>query len=71
MQGNYEAGDVVFHTPYTVHAGAMNESETGKIRVSTDLRFVDRTKPYDQRWTVHAYDKEDTNVSRIINLEKR
>lgn len=64
FQGNYEAGDVLFHTPYTVHAGAMNESKTGKIRVSTDLRFVDKTKPYDERWTVTAYDENDPNVAR-------
>ncbi|KAF7551492.1 hypothetical protein G7Z17_g4979 [Cylindrodendrum hubeiense] len=43
--GKYEAGDVVFHTPMTIHAGAMNKSATGRIRCSTDLRFVDKTKP--------------------------
>ncbi|KAM6522070.1 hypothetical protein FALCPG4_011762 [Fusarium falciforme] len=47
----YEAGDVGFHTPYTIHAGAKNKSPKGRVHVSTDLRFVDKTKPYDERWT--------------------
>ncbi|KAJ4201145.1 hypothetical protein NW767_006797 [Fusarium falciforme] len=51
LVGAYEAGDVVFHTPYTIHAGAKNRSPEGRVRVSTDLRFVDKTKPYDERWT--------------------
>ncbi|KAK7432450.1 hypothetical protein QQZ08_001015 [Neonectria magnoliae] len=61
--GNYEAGDVVFHTPMTIHAGAMNESSEGRIRCSTDLRFVDKTKPYDERWTYLAYTQEDPNIA--------
>ncbi|KAH8160007.1 hypothetical protein CIB48_g8242 [Xylaria polymorpha] len=55
LVGNYQAGDVVFHTPFAVHAGAINEDESGRIRVATDLRFVDKTKPFDERWTVIAY----------------
>ncbi|KAI8225857.1 putative transcriptional regulatory protein [Colletotrichum sp. SAR 10_86] len=63
LVGAYEAGDVVFHTPYAVHAGAMNQSPKGRIRVSTDLRFVDKTKPYDERWTYIAYSENDPNVA--------
>ncbi|KAB8216964.1 hypothetical protein BDV33DRAFT_206859 [Aspergillus novoparasiticus] len=37
LVGEYEAGDVVFHNPYMIHAGPMNESSKGRIRVSTDL----------------------------------
>lgn len=65
-QGKYEAGDVVFHTPYAIHAGAKNESPDDRIRVSTDLRFVDKSKPYDKRWTVTAYDENDPNLARKI-----
>ncbi|KAJ3569374.1 hypothetical protein NPX13_g6111 [Xylaria arbuscula] len=71
LVGKYEAGDVLFHTPYTVHAGAINESETGRIRVSTDLRFVDKNKPFDERWTVHAYSENDPNTARKIPVPKR
>ncbi|GAP89456.1 putative phytanoyl- hydroxylase [Rosellinia necatrix] len=71
LVGNYEAGDVLFHTPYTVHAGAINESETGRIRVATDLRFVDKSKPFDERWTVVAYSEDDTNTARKVRVKPR
>jgi len=61
---NYEAGDVVFHTPYTVgtvellrwiilicckiHASTVNYDPNNAIRVGTDLRYVDKTRPYDK-----------------------
>ncbi|KAL4954408.1 hypothetical protein BDW69DRAFT_183539 [Aspergillus filifer] len=38
MVGAYEAGDVILHSPFMIHAGAMNESRTGCIRVSTGLQ---------------------------------
>ncbi|OJJ52381.1 hypothetical protein ASPSYDRAFT_1169797 [Aspergillus sydowii CBS 593.65] len=67
LVGAYEAGDVVLHNPFMVHAGAMNESKTGRIRVSTDLRFVDRSKPYDERWTIAAFSDNDPNLARKLN----
>jgi hypothetical protein len=61
---SYEAGDVVLHTPFTVciststvcvdsnetqiHASTMNYDPTNVIRVGTDLRFVDSSKPWDK-----------------------
>lgn len=47
---DYEAGDVVLHHAYMIHASTMNYDEEGVIRVGTDLRFVDRTRPWDTRW---------------------
>jgi phytanoyl-CoA hydroxylase len=44
----YEAGDVVLHTPYAIHASTMNYDPDNKIRVGTDLRFVDSSKPWDK-----------------------
>jgi len=62
---NYEAGDVVLHTPFTVsssgqshwkaavtdgmkiHASTLNYDPNNVIRVGTDLRFVDGSKPWD------------------------
>ncbi|CAK7238091.1 hypothetical protein SEUCBS140593_010318 [Sporothrix eucalyptigena] len=64
LVGKYEAGDVVFHSPYMVHAGAKNEDCQNRIRVSTDLRFVDKMKPYDERWTYLAYSPDDPNVAK-------
>jgi hypothetical protein len=69
-QGDYEAGDVVFHSPYSVHAAAINEDPRGRVRISTDLRFVDKAKPYDQRWIIPAFDKEDRTVARTIKLSQ-
>ncbi|KAI1505993.1 hypothetical protein F5X99DRAFT_366807 [Biscogniauxia marginata] len=47
----FEAGDAVLHTPYTIHASAINKSPFNVIRLGTDLRFVDSSRPYDERWT--------------------
>ncbi|KAM0549205.1 hypothetical protein ACHAPJ_009514 [Fusarium lateritium] len=71
LVGEYEAGDVVFHTPHTIHAGAKNRYPNGRIRVSTDLRFVDKTKPFDERWTFLAYSENDPNVARKTALRKQ
>ncbi|CAI6329325.1 unnamed protein product [Periconia digitata] len=46
----YEAGDVVLHTPYTIHASTINNDPKNVIRVGTDLRFVDKSRPWDTRW---------------------
>lgn len=47
LVANYEAGDVVFHHPCSVHASCSNEDPEGRIRLSTDLRFYDK-KEYDE-----------------------
>ncbi|RAO73553.1 uncharacterized protein BHQ10_009565 [Talaromyces amestolkiae] len=50
----YEAGDVVLHKPHAIHASTVNNDPDNVIRLATDLRFVDQSKPYDERWT-HFY----------------
>ncbi|TIB73777.1 hypothetical protein E3Q06_01492 [Wallemia mellicola] len=50
---NYEDGDVIFHQPYMIHASSVNE--TDKIRLSTDLRFVNPDEDFDRRWTNKWY----------------
>lgn len=47
LVANYEAGDVVFHHPCSVHASCSNEDTEERIRLSTDLRFYDK-KDYDE-----------------------
>lgn len=49
----YEAGDLVLHKPHMIHASTINHDPQNKIRVGTDLRFVDSSRPYDKRWTNH------------------
>ncbi|KAH7412122.1 hypothetical protein DE146DRAFT_266608 [Phaeosphaeria sp. MPI-PUGE-AT-0046c] len=51
---SYEAGDVVIHNPFAIHASTMNYDPDNIIRVGTDLRFVDSSKPWDKRWD-HDY----------------
>lgn len=46
----YEVGDVIFHNPFMVHASCKNMDPENRIRLATDLRFVDPEKPYDERW---------------------
>ncbi|ETS74144.1 hypothetical protein PFICI_14010 [Pestalotiopsis fici W106-1] len=49
----YEAGDVVLHTPHMIHASTMNFDKGRKIRLGTDLRFVNSARPWDTRWSNH------------------
>ncbi|KAH7057407.1 hypothetical protein B0J12DRAFT_654401 [Macrophomina phaseolina] len=49
----YEAGDVVLHKPHMIHASTINHDPKNRIRLGTDLRFVDSASEYDKRWTNH------------------
>ncbi len=40
LVGDYEAGDVVFHKPYMIHTATKNEDELGRIRLASDLRWM-------------------------------
>lgn len=53
LVSDYEAGDVVLHKPHAIHASTINNDPNSVIRLATDLRFVDSSKPYDTRWTNH------------------
>jgi phytanoyl-CoA hydroxylase len=64
LVSDYEAGDVVLHKPHTVcphplplrdvmlmrqiHASTINNDPDKVIRLATDLRFCDSSKPYDK-----------------------
>lgn len=50
---DYEAGDVVLHNAYSIHASTMNYDVEGVIRLGTDLRFVDSSRPWDQVCVVY------------------
>ncbi|KFX98819.1 hypothetical protein O988_04186 [Pseudogymnoascus sp. VKM F-3808] len=58
MVTNYEAGDVVLHSCFMIHASTVNHDPQDIIRLATDLRFCDSSKPYDKRW---ASDLEEFN----------
>ncbi|KAL8720098.1 MAG: hypothetical protein Q9181_007964 [Wetmoreana brouardii] len=50
LVGDYEAGDVVFHNPWMVHAATKNEDAEGRIRLASDLRFHEEGAKLDKRW---------------------
>ncbi|KAL8709876.1 MAG: hypothetical protein Q9220_005492 [cf. Caloplaca sp. 1 TL-2023] len=51
LVGDFEAGDVVFHTPHMIHSSTANEDEKGRIRLGSDLRFYEAGAPIDERWS--------------------
>lgn len=53
LVANYEAGDVLVHSPYIVHASTVNFNSRGYLRLSTDIRYQRASDPIDQRWTNH------------------
>jgi ectoine hydroxylase-related dioxygenase (phytanoyl-CoA dioxygenase family) len=50
---DYEAGDVMLHSPFMIHAATMNESRDGLIRLSTDIRYQNVSDEIDARWNNH------------------
>jgi ectoine hydroxylase-related dioxygenase (phytanoyl-CoA dioxygenase family) len=53
LAADYEAGDVVLHSPYMIHASTTNEDEEGRIRLSTDIRYQNVNDEIDPRWSNH------------------
>ncbi|KAL8830205.1 MAG: hypothetical protein Q9191_001566 [Dirinaria sp. TL-2023a] len=49
LVANYEAGDVVFHSPWMIHASGQNSNKLGRIRLASDLRFYEEGAKLDQR----------------------
>jgi ectoine hydroxylase-related dioxygenase (phytanoyl-CoA dioxygenase family) len=50
---DYEAGDMVIHSPYMIHAATNNVDEMGRIRLSTDIRYQSIREEIDVRWNNH------------------
>ena len=54
---DYEAGDVVLHSTFMIHASTINHDPDNVIRLATDLRFVNSSKPWDKVcWAPSALD---------------
>jgi ectoine hydroxylase-related dioxygenase (phytanoyl-CoA dioxygenase family) len=52
---DYEAGDMVVHSPYIVHASTMNVDPDRRIRLSTDIRYQRVRDEIDVRWNNHWF----------------
>jgi phytanoyl-CoA hydroxylase len=44
----YQPGDVIIHNPYIVHASCRNCDPGDRIRLATDMRFVETGTHYDK-----------------------
>jgi ectoine hydroxylase-related dioxygenase (phytanoyl-CoA dioxygenase family) len=53
LMADYEAGDMVVHSPYMIHASTVNENAEGRMRLSTDIRFQRASDAIDPRWQNH------------------
>jgi ectoine hydroxylase-related dioxygenase (phytanoyl-CoA dioxygenase family) len=53
LVADYEAGDMVIHSPYMVHASTMNFDAGNRIRLSTDIRYQRVRDEIDVRWNNH------------------
>lgn len=53
LLADYEAGDMVVHSPYMVHASTKNFDPNGRIRLSTDIRYQCVWDDIDTRWNNH------------------
>lgn len=50
LMADYEAGDMVIHSPYMIHAATNNADPRGRIRLSSDTRYQAASDQIDQRW---------------------
>lgn len=53
LTADYEAGDMVVHSPYMIHASTNNADPLGRIRLSTDIRYQNVRDEIDARWQDH------------------
>jgi len=53
LVADYEAGDMMVHSPYMVHASTMNVDPERRIRLSTDIRYQRVRDEIDVRWNNH------------------
>lgn len=51
LSADYEAGDMVVHSPYMIHAATQNNDPLHRIRLSTDIRFQRLNDEIDPRWS--------------------
>jgi ectoine hydroxylase-related dioxygenase (phytanoyl-CoA dioxygenase family) len=53
LAADYQAGDVVLHSPFMIHASTNNANPDGRFRLSTDIRFQNVDDEIDARWSNH------------------
>ena len=53
LVADYEAGDIMLHTPFMIHASTTNQDTQRRIRLSTDIRYQNVDDEIDARWNNH------------------
>lgn len=53
LVADYQAGDMVVHSPYMIHAATVNMNANGRMRLSTDIRYQRVRDEIDVRWQNH------------------
>ena len=53
LAADYEAGDMVVHSAYMIHAATDNRDPGGRMRLSTDIRYQNVRDEIDARWANH------------------
>lgn len=53
LVADYEAGDMVVHSAYMIHAATDNKDPGGRMRLSTDIRYQNVKDEIDARWANH------------------
>ena len=53
LMADYEAGDMMIHSAYMIHAATVNTDPNGHMRLSTDIRYQRLRDEIDARWQNH------------------
>jgi len=53
LVADYEAGDIMLHSPFMIHASTTNRDPERRIRLSTDIRYQNVDDEIDARWNNH------------------
>jgi ectoine hydroxylase-related dioxygenase (phytanoyl-CoA dioxygenase family) len=51
LVADYEAGDMVIHSPFMIHAATTNNDNQGRMRLSADIRYQLVREEIDERWS--------------------
>jgi ectoine hydroxylase-related dioxygenase (phytanoyl-CoA dioxygenase family) len=58
LMADYEAGDMVIHSAYMIHAATENRDPLNRLRLSTDIRYQLVADEIDARWS-HDWAPDD------------
>lgn len=60
LAADYEAGDMMVHSAFMIHAATVNVDPRGVIRLSTDIRYQLVSDEIDKRWATDWYPGDES-----------